>query len=304
MRSVAEDGPGIAERARAKINLDLLILGRREDGYHELDSLVVFADPADRLVLRASGDWTIDGSGPFADSLPDMADNIVYRSARRLQAESGAGGPCRIALEKNLPVASGIGGGSADAAATLRGLRRLWSLPVEDERLREIGAELGADVPVCLFGEPARMRGIGERLDPVRALPEIPLVLVNPGFAVSTGSVFRALDHDTDALFRPPLPMGASLVQFAVWLQSSRNDLEPPALSIEPRIGTVLDALRSMDDVIIARMSGSGATCFAIFRTMASARAAQARLRASEPGWWVQATVAGTPMPAPGAYCG
>ncbi|MEZ5824147.1 MAG: 4-(cytidine 5'-diphospho)-2-C-methyl-D-erythritol kinase [Geminicoccaceae bacterium] len=290
----------ITESAQAKVNLDLLVVGRREDGYHELDSLVVFADPADRLTFRPADDWTIDGAGPFAASLPEMSDNIVHRAAELLAREAGAGRPQRIALEKNLPVASGIGGGSSDAAATMRGLRRCWSLALDDETMRDIGLQLGADVPVCLFGRPARMRGIGERLDPVRGLPEIPMLLVNPGFGVSTGSVFRNLDLDGDALFRPQMPMGMSLVQFAVWLQASRNDLEPPALAVEPRIAHVLEALRALPDVIVARMSGSGATCFAIFRTMYSARDAEAILRRNEPGWWVHASMAGETAKAPG----
>ncbi|MCB9942095.1 MAG: 4-(cytidine 5'-diphospho)-2-C-methyl-D-erythritol kinase [Geminicoccaceae bacterium] len=287
----------VVETARAKINLDLLVRGRRDDGYHELDSLVVFAEPSDRLTLTSADRWSIEGTGPFASSLPDGGDNIVMRAATRLLEETGGGSPVCFDLEKNLPVASGIGGGSSDAAAALRGLCRLWALAMDDERLRDIGAALGADLPVCLYGRPARMRGIGERLDPVRGLPEIPLLLVNPGFGVSTGQVFRALDLDGDALQRPPLPMGASLVQFAIWLQSSRNDLEPAALTVEPRIAGVLDALCSLDDVIVSRMSGSGATCFAIFRTAASARAAETLLRREHPAWWVHATSAGTPAP-------
>jgi 4-diphosphocytidyl-2-C-methyl-D-erythritol kinase len=171
----------IVELAPAKVNLDLLVTGRTPHGYHELDSLVVFADLGDRLTFRAAPTLELVLEGPFAAALQDAPDNLVLAAARRLAAAAGVAPAARITLEKVLPVASGIGGGSADAAATLRGLARLWRLDWPADRLRELGLALGADVPVCVYGRPARLRGIGERLDPIRGLPDLPLVLVNPG---------------------------------------------------------------------------------------------------------------------------
>ncbi len=290
------EAAAIVELAPAKLNLDLLVTARTAAGYHELDSIVVFADRGDRLTFAPAAALELVLEGPFAAALADAADNLVLRATQRLAAAAGVEPRVRITLEKNLPVASGIGGGSADAAATLRGLARLWGLDWPAERLRALGLALGADVPVCVYGRPARLRGIGERLDPVRGLPDLPLVLVNPGVAVATAAVFRALELPTLAFRRPVLPAHPSLARFAVWLQASRNELEPAALTLAPAIGEVLERLRAIEDCLLARMSGSGATCFGLFADPARAAAAAAAITAAEPGWWCRScTAPGSP---------
>jgi 4-diphosphocytidyl-2-C-methyl-D-erythritol kinase len=255
----------------------------------------VFAALGDRLTLAPADDLALEAAGPFAADLPPAADdNLVLRAARHLAALAQVRHGARLLLEKNLPVASGIGGGSADAAAALRGLARLWGLELGEDRLREIGLALGADLPVCLLGRPARLRGRGERLDPVRGLPAIPLVLANPRRPVPTARVFAALDPVAP---RPPraagLPASPSLARLVAWLAESRNDLEAPATAVEPAVAEVLEALRARPDCWLARMSGSGATCFGIFPTPDAAARAAAGLAAARPGWWVAATAAG-----------
>ncbi len=283
----------IVELARAKLNLDLLVTGRTDTGYHELDSIVVFADIADRLTFTPADALRLRLAGPFAAGLAaDQGDNLVLRAARRLAEAAGFEPLVEITLEKNLPVASGIGGGSADAAATLRGLARFFGLDRQAQALLALGLELGADVPVCTYGRPARLRGIGERLDPVRGLPDLPLVLVNPGVPVGTAAVFRALDLPTEAFRRPVLPAHPSLGRFAVWLGASRNELEPAAFGLAPEIARVLERLRAIEDCLLARMSGSGATCFGLFADPAKAAAAAARITSEEPGWWCRACAA------------
>ena len=285
-------GQPIVELAPAKLNLDLLVTGRTATGYHELDSVVVFADIGDRLTITAAETLELRLEGPFAPALGAAADNLVLQAARRLAAAAGMAPCARMTLEKQLPVASGIGGGSADAAATLRGLARHWSLDWPAEALRELGLGLGADVPVCVYGRPARLRGIGERLDPIRGLPDLPLVLVNPGVAVATAAVFRAFELPTMAVRRPALPAHPSLHRLALWLEASRNELEPAALSLAPVIGSVLERLRGLEDCLLARMSGSGATCFGLFADVDRARAAAELISATEPGWWCRACIA------------
>lgn len=294
---MAEELPPIKEPAPAKLNLDLLVTGRRLDGYHELDSLVVFADLGDRLALEAApaGELTLAVAGPFAADLPgDGRDNLVLRAAHRLAELAGGGRRgARIRLDKRLPVAAGIGGGSADAAAALRGLDRLWGLDLGEARLREIGLGLGADLPACVHARPARVRGLGERLDPVRGLPEIPLVLANPRRPLPTASVFAALDPQVSRAPRGRgLPARPSLAQLVACLLDSRNDLEPAAVAVEPAVAEVLAALHALDDCWLARMSGSGATCLGVFPSPAAATAAAERLAAARPGWWVAATLA------------
>ena len=282
----------IVEEARAKLNLDLLVTGRTPGGYHELDSIVVFADLADRLTLEPAATLSLEIVGPFAQSLAVEADNLVTRAAQHLAAAAGVMPEVAITLEKNLPVASGIGGGSADAAATLRGLAAMLDLGWSNEALREIGLALGADVPVCVYGKPARLRGIGERLDPIRGLPDLPLLLVNPGVGIATSAVFKAFELPTEACQRPPLPSHPSLAQFAVWLGASRNELEPAARALAPVVDSVLNTLKGMEDCFLARMSGSGATCFGLFADLAKAEAAAARIAEMQPDWWCRATMA------------
>lgn len=284
--------PVVVEAARAKLNLDLLVTARRPDGRHELDSLVLFCDLADRVELRPADELTLTVEGPTAEGVPNDGGNLVLRAARALAEAAGVAPRAAIRLVKEIPVAAGLGGGSSDAAATLRGLRRLWGLAIDDERLRDVGLSLGADLPVCLYGRPARMRGIGERLDPVRGLPDLPLLLVNPGRPLATEPVFRALSGPFRAAARPPLSPGPSLVRFAVWLAESRNDLEPPARRLEPEIGRVLEELNALSGCLLARMSGSGATCFGIFGDRGELETAALLLRRKHPHWWIRPTFA------------
>jgi 4-diphosphocytidyl-2-C-methyl-D-erythritol kinase len=284
----------IEEFAPAKVNLALHVTGRRADGYHLLDSLVVFADAGDRLTLSESDADRLTISGPFASALSGDATpgapNLVVRARDALRVKAAELGvsapPVHIALEKNLPVASGIGGGSADAAATLRGLDRLWHLGVPRRDLRAIGLTLGADVPMCLESLPLVARGIGEDIALIEDMPEIFLLLVNPLVEVSTPAVFCGLERRDN----PPLdlpPEGAPLEQWLGALAVARNDLQPAAEALEPKIGEVLELIREADPML-ARMSGSGATCFGLYRSRAGLERALAKLEAARPGWYLQ----------------
>lgn len=270
----------VREGAPAKINLCLHVIEQRPDGYHTLDSLVVFAGAGDRVTAEPGTELSLSVSGPESAGLTSEADNLVLRAARMMGVKA------RLQLWKELPVASGIGGGSADAAASLRALARLTGQPLPDPK--QVLA-LGADVPVCLAGRPARMRGIGEDLSPLPSLPAVWLVLVNPRQAVPTPAVFSGLTCRENAPV-PDLPARgwASAAGLADWLQDrTRNDLQGPAIAIAPVIGRVLAVLAADRGCLLARMSGSGATCFGLFATQDSAMAAARALRASEPGWWV-----------------
>lgn len=258
--------------APAKLNLALHVTGRRGDGYHLLDSLVAFARYGDEVeILPGPAGLSVDG--PFAGDVPTGGDNLCLRAARLMRTEA------RINLTKNLPVASGIGGGSADAAAVMR------ALAAQGHALPADPAALGADIPVCLAGRPARMRGMGERLDPVPAIPPLPVVLVNPGIPLSTPAVFKALQgRDNPPMPDPDWRDAGSLI---AWLQRTRNDLQAAAKALAPAIAGVLAGLEDQG-ARLARMSGSGATCFGIFGDAAgAARAARALAR---PGWWAVAT--------------
>ncbi|OUI82377.1 4-diphosphocytidyl-2C-methyl-D-erythritol kinase [Gluconobacter sp. DsW_056] len=284
--------------AHAKINLFLHITGRREDGYHLLDSLAVFAGAADRITLEGPADamsLTIDG--PFGQGLEADSQNLVLRAARALQAKAGttANGlteSFRLKLEKNLPVSSGIGGGSADAAATLRLLAQEWD--VEQATLFPIAETLGADVPVCIAQRPARMQGIGEILAPAPILPDAGLLLVNPGVGVSTPEVFRAFAAGGGITERPEALLPTrwdSAAAMVADLNATTNDLQAPALSQCPVIGTVLASIASLPECLLARMSGSGATCFGIFPSPDSAMNAARVLnkRSARLNWWTWA---------------
>lgn len=271
--------PAVTEPARAKINLALHVTGQRGDGYHLLDSLVVFADIADQVTAAHADRLSLTIDGPQAEGLDGGADNLMLRAARLFDPRCTA----RLGLTKALPVAAGIGGGSADAAATLRALARLTGRPLP--AAGEIAA-LGADVPVCLAGRTARMRGIGERLDPV-AIPPGWIVLANPRCKVPTPAVFAGLARKDNPALPDRLPDWPDIWALAVWLAGQRNDLEAPARAIAPPVGAVLSALGACPDTLIARMSGSGATAFALFATEAAARAAATRIGSAEPGWWV-----------------
>jgi 4-diphosphocytidyl-2-C-methyl-D-erythritol kinase len=268
--------------AAAKINLALHITGRRPDGYHDLDSLVVFADVGDRVAVRAAPDLSLALSGPQAAGLSSGEDNLVLRAARLL-----AGGGAAIALHKALPVASGIGGGSADAAAALRALAALWgvALPAPERILR-----LGADVPACLYGRPCRITGIGGAIAPLTdPLPGAALLLVHPGAALSTPEVFAALDRPDRAPLPDRLPRFAGLAEAAAFLAAQRNDLEAPAIRLLPVIAEVIAAVAAQPGCRLARMSGSGATCFGLFDRRTEAETAARALGRARPGWWVAA---------------
>lgn len=273
----------LIEAAPAKVNLSLHVTGRRDDGYHLLDSLVVFAGVGDQLAARPAPTLSLTVAGPFAAGLAAESDNLVLRAARGLAALAGVHAGAALTLTKALPVASGIGGGSADAAAALRLLCRLWGVTPPSTELAALAQRLGADVPVCLRGQPMRMRGVGDALTPLPPLPPLGLLLVNPGVPVATADVFRGRVAAFSTA--PPLPDGWSdAFAFAKWLLTAANDLETPARVLRPQIDSVLQAIRASNDCLLARMSGSGATCFGLFPTpAAAARAAGSLDRA---GWW------------------
>ena len=282
----------LSQTAWAKVNLTLHILGRRPDGYHELESLVVFAGIGDRLTFAPADDLTLALEGPFAqdlgDSLAGAPDNLILRAAADLRAAHNVTAGAAITLTKNLPVAAGIGGGSADAAAALRGLAELWGRPQAPRDLLPLAAPLGADVPVCLSSRPQFMTGIGEILRPLENLPPAALLLVNPRIGLSTAAVFAA----RNGAFTPrqDLPAGwPDLDAFAAWLKAQGNDLEAPARALQPLVGAVLDAIAAQPGCRLARMSGSGATCFGLFADLAEAEAAATALQAAQPGWWCAA---------------
>jgi 4-diphosphocytidyl-2-C-methyl-D-erythritol kinase len=298
MTSEARTGThALVDFGRAKVNLTLRVVGRRVDGYHDLESVVAFADCADRLTLTPGSALALETTGPTADACGEVADNLVLKAARLLaervaDLELGA-----FALEKMLPVAAGIGGGSADAAAALRLLARVNELALDDERLAEVALLTGADVPVCLASRACDMTGVGEGVLPL-PLPKLPCVLVNPNVPVATKDVFAALGlrngellvGATDVLESPAWPgEGASLDDWIAALSAVGNDLEAPAKRIQPTIGDVLSALGDVQGVKLARMSGSGATCFALFARATDARTAAKTIAADHPGWCVHA---------------
>jgi 4-diphosphocytidyl-2-C-methyl-D-erythritol kinase len=282
----------VREAAPAKINLSLKVLGRRSDRYHELQSLVVFADCGDVLTGEPADDLTLGVVGPFADALADEGDNLVLRAANFLCDHLGVKQGARLTLEKNLPVASGIGGGSAGAAAALRLLPKLWNAHVEPSGLASLALCLGADVPVCLDAAPALMWGKGELIARIEALPPFWLVLANPGLALSTAEVFKALGAPDliEMQAGPQLPAMKSLDDLLAWLAAHGNDLEAPAMKLAPPVAETIAALKATPACRLARMSGSGATCFGIFADEAAARAAAAEVSAARSDWWVVAS--------------
>ena len=277
------DGAAASRLAPAKVNLNLHLCGQRADGYHLLDSLVVFPSVGDVLSVEDADVLSLSLAGPFADGLSAGGDNLVLAAAERLAAHAGARVGAALHLQKNLPVASGIGGGSSDAATALRLLAELWDCEIPEE----LALALGADVPVCCRAPaPQRMQGIGERLTSVRGLPAYWMVLVNPLVGVPTGAVFSGV-ADKNPPAGPEMPTGgfAGFDDFTGWLATQRNDLQAPAEAICPPIRAVLDALSCAP---LARMSGSGATCFALFADQAGAENLTDQLRAQTP-WWVTA---------------
>ena len=282
-------GGMISETAPAKINLYLHVGPRRADGLHDLASLFVFTEEGDRVFAEPAADLSLTIEGPFAAALAgaDPHENLVMAAARALQSRAGCNKGAKLRLEKNLPVAAGVGGGSADAAAALRALVRLWGVSIADADLRALAFNLGADIPACLERTPRLVEGAGEILLAGPHLPPLTALIVNPGVAMPTGPVFRAFDaaHPSPP---PPIHPPTSLNRahdVSALMASSRNDLEPAARSLAPdALGAVLDFLSGAQGGLGARMSGSGATCFALFERADNARAAEAA--AAEKGWW------------------
>lgn len=274
--------------APAKVNLYLHVTGKRDDGYHLLDSLIAFAGIGDTLELEPADTLELAVVGPTATALPDGEENIVLTAAKALAARAGVRAGARMVLTKRLPVAAGIGGGSADAAAALTGLAQLWGTSLSEAEMMALALSLGADVPVCLAGRPMAVSGVGEHM---RAAPDLPpawLVLVNPRVPLSTPSVFKA----RQGCFTDPAPLEtrpAHAHALAGLLAQRRNDLTAAALSLVPEVGAALALIAATPGCLLARMSGSGATCFGLFETETDAMAASASLSAAQPGWWVAA---------------
>jgi 4-diphosphocytidyl-2-C-methyl-D-erythritol kinase len=286
----------LADHAPAKVNLTLRVLARRADGYHELESLVVFADFGDRLSFARGGDLTLTVRGPSAEAAGGGGDNLVHRAARALAARRPGVELGAFDLDKRLPVAAGLGGGSSDAAAALRLLADANAIARDDPDLYAAARATGADVPVCLDPRPRIMRGIGEKLSAPLALPTLPAVLVNPGVALPTKAVFAGWKPSPAAaalLDEAALGKLASARDLVRLVAGQANDLEPPAVMLQPSVAEVLAALREGLGCTLARMSGSGATCFGLFATSKEAAAAERALSAGHPTWWVKATTFG-----------
>ncbi|MGE0153935.1 MAG: 4-(cytidine 5'-diphospho)-2-C-methyl-D-erythritol kinase [Reyranellaceae bacterium] len=285
-------GRGIALKAPAKLNLGLRVLGRRADGYHLLQSLVVFLDLADEVTLAPALAWRLSLTGPFAAGL-GAADNLALRAGRTLARHATedlagcAGLAADIVLAKHIPLAAGLGGGSADAAAVLRGLNELWRLHLPPQRLQEIAARLGADVPMCLAGVPAMAGGIGERIDPL-PLPGLSLLLVNLGIPLATADVFARLAPPYAEALTPPEAL-RDVAAVAAFARALGNGLTAPAVALCPMVSAVLADIAAVPDCLLAQMSGSGTTCFGLFENDVAASAAAAHLRRARPSWFVRA---------------
>ncbi|MCE3232269.1 MAG: ispE [Rickettsiaceae bacterium] len=271
--------------APAKLNLFLHVTGKREDGYHLLESLMIPLSIGDEVRVGQSDKLELQITGPFAATIANSYDNIVLKAAQLLAEKAGRKPDVKIALEKNIPVGAGLGGGSADAAAVLKLLNDLWQLGFSTEKLMEIGLELGADVPFCVMGKPALVTGIGEVIKPVDKLPDLNILLVNPNKHLSTPEVFKyepIIFSDELGLTIPK-----DITEFIDLLQKQHNALEANAVSIIPDIAEVLSIIGQQDGCLLARMSGSGATCFGIFNNKASLEMALGAIKKGNPGWWV-----------------
>ncbi|WP_374441507.1 4-(cytidine 5'-diphospho)-2-C-methyl-D-erythritol kinase [Stella sp.] len=277
----------VRERAPAKVNLFLHLTGRRADGYHLLDGLVAFTRFGDRVRATRADGLSLAVTGPFADAVPAGEGNLALTAAAALRARLPGAPGAAIRLDKQVPVAAGLGGGSSDAAAVLRALARLWRAP-PSVGLEEIAQGLGADVPMCLAARPARISGIGEVIRPCAAFPALPILLVNPRRPLATPDVFRARSGP----WRAPWPdvATAAMEPLLAALAGTANDLTEAARSLEPEVGSALRALEGTPGCRLARMSGSGATCFGLFGDAQAATRAARRLRRRHPGWWVRAT--------------
>lgn len=284
--------------APAKVNLFLHVGAPAADGYHPLCSLMVFADVGDRVGIRL-GEGSLAVGGPFARQLGSERDNLIFRAVRAFVDELGAPmAELAMSLDKQLPVASGLGGGSGDAGAVLRLIRDVFAPQVDDARIERVAAKLGADGPACLWARPVLAEGYGERLSPAPGLPVLPAVLVNPGVPVSTPAVYRRLDETAafGDVAPPPMPDAfESPEELAAWLGRQRNDLEGPAVDTAPEVGAVLATLRDEPEVLLARVSGSGGTCFALCADDLAAETLAERLEALAPTWWIRRCRLGGP---------
>jgi 4-diphosphocytidyl-2-C-methyl-D-erythritol kinase len=271
----------LRDTAPAKINLTLRVVGRRADGYHDLESLVVFADLADELTLEPAGTTSLDVTGPFSGQCGPRDDNLVLKAAGALGLPAG-----RFMLDKRNPVAAGLGGGSADAAAALRLIALANGIAIDDKRIAAAAMTCGADVPVCLKSEPCIMRGVGDDLSAPVALPRLPALLVNPGVPLVTRDVFGAFRPAASAA-EPVADISSSAEGLLAWLASRGNDLTAASTALAPEIGRVLGELAVQDGCRLSRMSGSGATCFGLFETASNVRDAANRLSANHRNWWI-----------------
>ncbi|MCP5382859.1 MAG: 4-(cytidine 5'-diphospho)-2-C-methyl-D-erythritol kinase [Kordiimonadaceae bacterium] len=278
--------------AAAKINLDLRITGRRDDGYHLLDSIVVFADYGDELTVETGRGLTLEISGPFSEGLDSRSENLIIKAARLFFNELAINPNVKFKLIKNLPVSSGIGGGSADAAAAIRLLMDLYKPEISQTRMKELALKIGADVPVCLYSQSAQMCGIGERIKPITIADDIYILLVNPLKSVSTADVFKAYaNSDQDFESEREIADGPVHIQLMLnILKDSTNSLENAACALESEIGDILKALDKTEGALISRMSGSGATCFSLYRTKEECTAAAIKIREINNCWWVRET--------------
>lgn len=290
----APESDALTERAPAKVNLTLRVLGRRADGYHELSSVVAFAGTGDRLSLTPGGELALALAGPGAPVLAEDRDNLVLRAARELRTRVPGLIVGRFGLNKRLPIAAGIGGGSSDAAAALRLLARANHIAPDDPRLYEAALATGSDVPACLYGRSCLMAGRGEAITPLD-LPRFGAVLVNPRVPIPTAEVFRALVLAPGARLAdaPAVPAFASRAATVAWLAGEPNDLEPPAHRLAPVLDEVAAALRATPGALLARMSGSGATLFALYEDCRAAARAAKQVAGKHPAWWVKSTILG-----------
>lgn len=300
-RTVVKEIRDITVLAPAKVNLFLHIIGRRDDGYHLLESVFAFADFGDRITVQSAPDLNFSVTGRFASVCRragcDGGKNIAARAAAMLRQLSGTSAGAKITLEKNLPLSAGLGGGSSDAAAALKALQVLWRVEPDEEQLVELALELGSDVPACLVGEPSFVAGIGELITPLEIFEDINCVLVNPLKPLSTPGVFQTF-ADSGRAFTQPLALTPEVTE-DLWtlLRGSHNDLQGPALGMCDEIGEILGALQAAEGTLLARMSGSGATCYGLYKTREAAGAAARAIATAHPGWWVKACMltAGAP---------
>ena len=287
-----------ARLAPAKVNLFLHVGPPGADGFHPLSSLMAFADVGDQVAIEL-GEGSLMVSGPFARALGPERDNLIWTAVRAFVEELGRPmAELAMSLEKALPVASGLGGGSSDAAAVLRLIRDVFAPQIDDARLERVAARIGSDGPACLWARPVVAEGRGDRLSPAPGFPALDAVLVNPGIPVSTPAVYRRLDArgDFGAVAPPPMPDAfESPQEMAAWLALQRNDLEAPAIDVAPEVGTVLDMLRAEPETLLARVSGSGGTCFALCADDIEAGTLAGRIEALAPRWWVRRCRLGGP---------